>query len=163
MVELFFTCYFSILFLFCVVMTIRDSLFKGRTFHKIKNLKVSKKKMVEDVLQWCIENYPTPKNRSNLYYKINYYEHKKLEGNYCGFNKRISIYITPEKSIIDVVDTILHEYQHHIEIRTQKDLKIYYKQLDSYGYDNHPMEISARKFGKHNRNRCYEQFKNCWF
>jgi uncharacterized protein YjaZ len=162
MVEIGFILYFSILFLIYVVMTIKESKANKHKSVKIKDLKISKKKMVEAVLQWCETNHSIPKYRVKLSYKINYYKHTKLEGSYCGYTKNITIYITPEKRIIDVVDTLLHEYQHHIEMRTQKEVRLYSKQLGEFGYDNHPMEISARKFAKQNRNRCYERFKNCW-
>jgi uncharacterized protein YjaZ len=163
MVELFFIGYFSILFLIYVVMTIKESKENKHNSAKIKDLRISKKKMVVNVLQWCETNHSIPKYRGKLSYKINYYKHSKLEGSYCGYTKNITIYITPEKRIIDVVDTLLHEYQHHIEMRTQKEVRLYSKQLNYFGYDDHPMEISARKFAKQYRDKCFETFNNIWF
>jgi hypothetical protein len=163
MVEIGFIFYFSILFVIYVEMTIRDSLVKKNKSAKIRDLKISKKKMVENVLQWCETNHSIPKHRGKLSYKINYYNHSKLEGCYCGHNKNITVYITPEKRIIDVVDTLLHEYQHHIEMKTQKEVRLYSKQLSEFGYDSHPMEITARKFAKQNRDTCFENFKENWF
>jgi hypothetical protein len=163
MVELFFIGYFSILFLIYVVMTIKESKANNHKSAKIKDLRISKKKMVENVMQWCENNHSIPKNRGKLSFKINYYQHSKLEGCYCGYTKNITIYITPEKRIIDVVDTLLHEYQHHIEMRTQKEVRLYSKQLNYFGYDDHPMEISARKFAKQYRDKCFETFNNNWF
>jgi uncharacterized protein YjaZ len=146
-----------------VVMTIRDSLIKKNKSDKIRDLKISKKKMVENVLQWCELNHSVPKYRGKLSYKINYYSHSKVEGSYCGYTKNITIYITPEKRIIDVVDTLLHEFQHHIDMRTQREVRLYSKQLSEFGYDKHPMEISARKFAKQHRDTCFATFKNNWF
>lgn len=162
MVEIGFILYFSTLFLIYVVMTIRDSSINKNKSAKISDLKISKKKMVESVLQWCESNHSIPKYRGKLSYKINYYNHTKLEGCYCGYNKNITIYITPEKRIIDVVDTLLHEYQHHIEMRTQKEVRLYSKQLSEFGYDSHPMEITAREFAKQHRDKCFETFKSNW-
>jgi hypothetical protein len=136
---------------------------KKNTSAKIKNLKISKKKMVENVLHWCESNHSLPRYRGKLSYKINYYNHSKLEGSYCGYTKNISIYITSEKRIIDVVDTLLHEYQHHLEMRTQKEVRLYSKQLSELGYDKHLMEISARKFAKQHREECFHTFKDNWF
>jgi uncharacterized protein YjaZ len=144
-------------------MTIRDSLIKKNKSDKIRDLKISKKKMVENVLQWCELNHSVPKYRGKLSYKINYYSHSKVEGSYCGYTKNITIYITPEKRIIDVVDTLLHEFQHHIDMRTQREVRLYSKQLSEFGYDKHPMEISARKFAKQHRDTCFATFKNNWF
>ena len=162
MVEIGFILYFFTLFLIYVVMTIKESKANNYRSAKIKDLKITKKKMVENVLQWCETNYSIPKNRGKLSYKINYYNHTKLEGCYCGYNKNITVYITPEKRIIDVVDTLLHEYQHHIEMRTQKEVRLYSKQLSEIGYDNHPMEKSAREFARQHRDECFETFKNDW-
>jgi uncharacterized membrane protein len=162
MVEIGFILYFSTLFVIYVVMTIRDSLIKKNKSAKIRDLKISKKKMVKNVLQWCELNHSLSKNRGKLSYSIKYYNHTQLEGSYCGYTKSITIYITPEKRIIDVVDTLLHEYQHHIEMRTQKEVRLYYKQLSEIGYDKHPMEITAREFAKQHRDKCFETFKNNW-
>lgn len=163
MVEIGFILYFSTLFVIYVFMTIKESNANNYNSAKIQDLKISKKKLVENILQWCELNHSTPKYRGKLSYKIRYYNHTKLEGCYCGYNKNITVYITPEKRIIDVVDTLLHEYQHHIEMRTQKEVRLYSKQLGEYGYDNHPMEITARKFAKQHRDTCFKTFKNNWF
>jgi uncharacterized membrane protein len=163
MVEIGFILYFSALFLIYVVMTIRDSLVNKNKSAKIRDLKISKKKMVENVLKWCELNHSIPIKKSKLSYQIRYYNHTKLDGCYCGYTKKITIYnIVPEKSIIEVIDSLLHEYKHHIDMKTQKEVRLYFKQLDEIGYDNHPMEISARKFAKQNRDKCFETFKNDW-
>lgn len=162
MVEIGFILYFLTLFLIYLVMTIRDSLMNKNKSAKIRDLKISKKKMVETVLQWCETNHSIPKKRGKLSYKINYYNHTKLEGCYCGYTKNITIYITPEKRIIDVVDTLLHEYKHHIDMRTQKEVKQYFKVLDEIGYDDHPFEKAARKFAQKYRDECFQTFKNNW-
>ena len=143
-------------------MTIKESRTNKNKSAKIKDLKISKKKMVENVLQWCETNHSLPKNRGKLSFKINYYNHTKLEGCYCGYTRTIILYLKNEKKVIDVIDTILHEYQHHIDMRTQKEVRLYSKQLREFGYDNHPMEISARKFAKQHRNTCFEILKNNW-
>jgi phage host-nuclease inhibitor protein Gam len=143
-------------------MTIKESRTNNHRSAKIKDLKISKKKMVETVLQWCESHHSLLKNSGKLSYKINYYNHTKLEGSYCGYTKNITIYITPEKRIIDVVDTLLHEYKHHIDIRTQKEIRLYSKQLSEFGYDSHPMEVVAREFARQHRDECFETFKNNW-
>lgn len=143
-------------------MTIRDSLINKNKSAKIKDLRISKKKMVENVLHWCESNHSLPKNRGKLSYEIRYYNHTKVEGCYCSFDKCIIIYLSPEKSIWEVVDTLLHEYKHHIDMRTQKEVRLYSKQLNEFGYDSHPMEIVARQFAQKYRDTCFETFINDW-
>lgn len=162
MVEIGFIFYFFTLFVIYLVISIKESITINHRSTKIKDLKITKKKMVENVLQWCELNHSIPKYRGKLSYSIKYYNHTKLGGFYCGYSKNITIYITPENRIIDIVDTLLHEYQHHLEMRTQKEVRLYFKQLNDIGYEKHPMEISARKFAEKNRDRCFENFKNKW-
>jgi hypothetical protein len=163
MVEIGFILYFSTLFLIYVVMTIRDSLVNKNMSANIRDLRISKKEMVDNVLQWCELNHSIPKYRGKLSYKINYYSHSKVGGSYCGYTKNITIYISPDKRIIDVVDTLLHEYKHHIDMRTQKEVKQYFKVLDEIGYDKHPFEIASRNFAQKYRDTCFETFKDNWF
>jgi uncharacterized protein YjaZ len=162
MVEIGFILYFLTLFVIYVVMTIKESKMNNQSSAVIQDLRISKKRMVESVLQWCESNHSIPKNRGKLSYKINYYNHTKVEGSYCGYTKNITVYITPDKRIIDVVDTLLHEYQHHIDMRTQKEVRLYSKQLSEFGYDSHPMEVVARQFAQKYRDSCFETFKNDW-
>ncbi len=162
MVEIGFLLYFLTLFVIYVVMTIKESNANNYNSAKIQDLKISKKKLVENVLQWCEKNHSIPKKRGKLSYKINYYNHSKVEGCYCSYNKCINIYLTPEKSIREVVDTLLHEYKHHIDMRTQKEVRLYSKQLNEFGYDSHPMEVVARQFAQKYRDTCFETFKNDW-
>jgi hypothetical protein len=162
MVEIGFVLYFLTLFVIYVVMTIKESNANKYNSTKIQDLKISKKKLVENVLQWCETNHCIPKHRGKLSFKINYYNHTKLEGCYCGYTRTIILYLKNEKKVIDVIDTILHEYQHHIDMRTQKEVKLYFKQLNDFGYENHPMEIAARDFARQHRDTCFETFKNNW-
>jgi hypothetical protein len=162
MVEIGFGLYFLTLFVIYVVMTIKESNANKYNSTKIQDLKISKKKLVENVLQWCETNHCIPKYRGKLSFKINYYNHTKVEGCYCGYTRTIILYLKNEKKVIDVIDTILHEYQHHIDMRTQKEVKLYFKQLNDFGYENHPMEIAARDFARQHRDTCFETFKNNW-
>lgn len=155
MAELGFGLYFLILFLMYLALPQR--------WVRMKNLRITQKKMVDDVLLWCHQNYfPTPKNHK-LQYKIHYYQHKKFDGLYCGISKTITLYITPEKRVIDVIDTILHEYQHYMDIQNIKQVNHYSELLNQVGYIDHPMEISARKFAKKHRVKCFENFQRKWF
>lgn len=155
MIEILFIVYFLILFLMYLALPQR--------WVKMKDLRIPQKKMVEDVLNWCHQNYfPTSKNHK-LQFKIYYYQHKKVEGMYCGISKTMILYLTPDKKVIDIVDTILHEYKHYIDIQTIKEVKHYFEVLDQIGYEKHPLEISARRFANNHRVKCFEKFQKNWF
>lgn len=79
MIEIGFLLYFLTLFVIYVVMTIKESNANNYNSAKIQDLKISKKKLVENVLQWCEINHSIPKKRGKLSFKINYYNHSKLE------------------------------------------------------------------------------------
>lgn len=60
MVEIGLGFCFLTLFLIYVVMTIKESKINNHKCSKIKDLKLSKKKMVENVLQWYEANHLIP-------------------------------------------------------------------------------------------------------
>ena len=85
---------------------------------------------------------------------IRYYRTKKWAGRYYN-EGRVVIYIRSNESIIDIIDTTLHEISHHISMKTQcEEFEMYDKLLKEYGYDNHPEEIKARKFASEHQKSC---------
>ena len=82
---------------------------------KYYNIKVSKAKFVNEVLNWCMKNmaYPT----GHKYYpqvKICYYKTKRNRfGDYTSNARLIRIFINNHSSVEDLIDTIIHEYTHN--------------------------------------------------
>ena len=87
---------------------------------------------------------------------IRYYGTKKWAGRYHN-EGRIVIYLKSNESIIDIIDTVLHEISHHISSKTQcEEFILYDKLMVKYGYENHPEEIKARKFASEHLKPCLE-------
>lgn len=120
----------------------------------VKELKISNRKFAMMVLQWCAENLGTIKYNYQL--KIYYYRNKKFLGFFHCYNKQIVIYITPDLNLLELTDTIIHEYVHHLQFERKSNEKDYYKKLAEIGYWDNPYEVEARKIAKTNRRNCLD-------
>lgn len=94
------------------------------------------------IFRWCVENLGKSKHADTNNLKL--WMHRGMR--YMGFTSipephRPIIYVNPNlhKTLKDYVDTIIHEYVHHLQ-----PLKRSYKKLFKiYTYDNHPFEKEA--------------------
>jgi hypothetical protein len=120
----------------------------------VKDLKIPKKNFVLMVLQWCHENLGT----INHHYqpKIYYYQNKTYSGRFLSWNKHIVIYSHPDLELIELVDTIIHEYVHHLQFQKKSTEKDYNKKLTEIGYWNNPYEVEARKLAKEHKKECFD-------
>jgi hypothetical protein len=75
-------------------------------------------------------------------------------GSYNYLTKTITIYYGSHESIESLVDTIIHEYYHSMEIKMKKDQVEYDKLTFEKNYSNNPFEIRARKAAAENRGKC---------
>lgn len=121
---------------------------------KVSDLKISKKKFVQLALQWCSANLGTIKHPYQL--KIYYYPNKKYSGRFLSTNKMIIIYVYPDLKLIDLVDTILHEFCHHLQFVKVSAQQEYDKKYEKFGYWKNPYEIEARKMGKRHKKECLD-------
>jgi hypothetical protein len=109
-------------------------------------LMVSKAAYVREVLSWCRQHLGVPASGSKApTLTISYYPHQKRHGVYYSVGKSIRIYVNNHPSVAHLTDTILHEYIHFLEIRSNAHQKEYDQQTALVGYDNNPYEVSARR------------------
>lgn len=118
----------------------------------VNDLRISKRQFVVAGLQWCQENLGTVRNTHQL--KIYYYQNRKFGGKFQSHNKEIIIYIHPDLKLIELTDTIIHEYTHHIQFSKKSTEQDYNKNLLEVGYWENPYEVKARKIASQNRNEC---------
>jgi len=121
----------------------------------VSDLKIGKKKFVELVLNWCVQNIPNDNRPYNL--KIIYSKPTKRLGYYQFSNKMVVIYIDDSIDLYTLTDTTIHEFIHHLQMPSKKYEKEYSDKLISHGYENHPMEIEARNLAKKFRKQCYDE------
>lgn len=133
-------------------------LFRGETNIMVKDLKISKRAFVLLVIKWCETNFGKIQHPYEL--KLYYYKNKTYAGFYQFTTKSILLYITNDLAIINLIDTIIHEYIHHLQFRNKTNIKDYYKNLNEIGYWDNKYEVQARKLAKNYRDKCFEDICN---
>jgi hypothetical protein len=108
-------------------------------------------------IKWCIENMSSKKGNNFPRLEISYYKHKKNAGVYYSHNKMIRIHVNTHNNVLELTDTIIHEYQHHLDMPTQKQQKEYNELTAKNGYWNNPYEIKARESGLKLRDACAKE------
>jgi hypothetical protein len=110
-------------------------------------LNVTKAKFINTVIDWCKENMDYPKHHK--YYptvEVKYNTRKeKYYGDYSSENRIIRIFINNHDSIEELVNTIIHEYTHYLQMPRDTNQLEYTKYNETKGYYNNPYEIDARK------------------
>jgi len=106
-------------------------------YYKKRTLKIPIQDLAEDVIHWCQIMYPVRKKSPNI---IINNKKSKLAGEYCYFSNTIIIYKI-NVSHNSVINTLIHEYFHYYLITSDNKNNLYQKQLELYGYENHPQEI----------------------
>jgi hypothetical protein len=108
--------------------------------------------IAENAFIWCINEFGSPiKSLPKLTVKTDKRIRKKY-GEYI--NKEITIYLSTCKTKSKIVRTIIHEYTHFLQMPKAKDIKVYYKLLETFEYDKHPFELQARMYEKEYYNKC---------
>ncbi|MEI8110414.1 MAG: hypothetical protein WCH59_05425 [Chitinophagia bacterium] len=122
----------------------------------IKNkLLISKAGYVREVVRWCTQYLGVPSRGCRFpEIIISYYPHKKLHGNYAYNCKRIQVYVNNHENLLQLTDTVIHEYIHFLEIRSHAHQKDYNKHMQQIGYHKNPYEISARTQAAQHVNAC---------
>jgi uncharacterized protein YjaZ len=125
---------------------------------RLKDLKVPVEDLVSDVLLWCGQNFPSD-NYQDLSVELFLSDlRQKTMGSYHPQPNLIRLFVSPKLEIVELVDTILHEYQHHLDL-AGKDLE---PRRSKLFYSLNPLEIKARKFASANRNKCLKIYKKKW-
>jgi hypothetical protein len=140
--------FFSFVVLYLLV-HILEMYYKRRTL-KVSDLKIGKKKFVLLVLKWCTENIHN--NNTSFELKIVYRKPTTIMGRYSYYYQQMVIYIDDSLCLLDLTDTVIHEFTHHLQGAPKK----HSNKLQSNYYDD-PMEIEARKMAKKFRNQCYNE------
>jgi len=113
------------------------------------------KKTLLKILDWCKEKYGPSKFNSMNTLKLRVNNRIKGEcGNYTPVNNTIYVNITAHDSLIEVIDTVIHEYVHFRQDIKNKYHKLYMETY-SYNVDNHPYEKTAYGVALNDRRECY--------
>ena len=108
---------------------------------EIKDLAIPKTKFMRLVLNEIETRYPCSRTY-NL--EVRYYETKNVMGRYFFNNNTIVVYISKSSKLIEVTDTLIHEYCHHLQNHSSKKERNNALELYNREYWDHPWEIQAR-------------------
>jgi len=111
----------------------------------VSDLKVPKVQFIRIVLDEIERKFNTNKP-FNL--EVRYYQPQQVHGRYYFNTNLMVIYVSPGLSLLELVDTILHEYCHHLQNQSEKAIRNKAIELYDTEYYNHPWEVEARKFAK---------------
>lgn len=79
-------------------------------------------------------------------------------GFYCFYRNKLIVYINNCETLLDIVQTVIHEYTHYLQSRTKYE---YYHKI--YNYSTNPLEKEAKenelKYGKKCLRSINNQFK----
>jgi hypothetical protein len=108
---------------------------------EINDLVIPSTKFMRLVLNEIETRYPCSRNY-NL--EVRYYETKNVMGRYFFDINTIVVYISKSSKLIEVTDTLIHEYCHHLQNHSGKKERSKALELYNREYWNHPWEIQAR-------------------
>ena len=110
------------------------------------------REIVKYAAQYCTDTFGT--RRKEYPFVISIIAQRggdPYHGEYCPYENRLTVYHNNCPTVKSLVQTVIHEYTHYLQPVKSK----YYKMLDKYGYDNHPMEIEACEMEQ-------THYKDCW-
>jgi response regulator RpfG family c-di-GMP phosphodiesterase len=84
----------------------------------------------------------------------------KYLGNYQFNNKRITIYILKHSSIEELCNKIIHEYVHHLQLRSIKDDIRYNKLTKQKLYWENDYKVEARTIASNYTKQCLRSLEN---
>jgi len=108
---------------------------------EINDLVIPSTKFMRLVLNEIENRYPCSRSY-NL--EVRYYETKNVMGRYFFNNHTIVVYISKSSKLIDVTDTLIHEYCHHLQNHSGKKERNKALELYNREYWDHPWEVQAR-------------------
>ncbi len=121
-------------------------------------LKTNKTAYIRAIVCWCVQNLGSPKGNKKIPgIVVRYVKQEKFLGLYCSARKEIIIYLKAHEDLLQLTNTVIHEYDHFLRIRNMKDQKNYNKVLDEIGYDKHPLEKYARETADKYELNCFKE------
>jgi hypothetical protein len=118
------------------------------------------KELIYQILKWCICNIHLNKGRRS---KPSMFISRRTKtiylGSYQYYNKKITVYILRHNSLEELCDTIIHEYVHHLQIRSSKDDIRYNRLTRLKSYWENDFEVEARDIASKYSRMCVNDLK----
>lgn len=133
---------------------------KGTATAKGQAVLVPKVAFAREVIRWCMQHLGLPKGKkAGPRLLLRYYRHRKVMGTYQQRSKTITLYWGSHVDLKEVVNTLIHEYQHFLDIRTNQEDKAYDKELKQIGYQQNSYEKKAREAANRWDKACLQEMK----
>lgn len=146
-------CY-SIVYFIYVVVAIYNFFF-NKEVGRLSFEDINKEELIPEILRWCITNIqPVVKRKSLPVYKVDSCNMGSILGSYEYKKKLITIYPNKHDSIESIVDSCIHEYVHHLQIRNQRDNTRYCNLTHNKTYLKNDLEIEARSIACKFKRKC---------
>ena len=118
------------------------------------NIKDFKRSDALRVMNWCKRNIGVNYRRKHLPV-LEWYSARDWDwdcGDYDFEDNIITLYKGSHKSAIDIIHTIIHEWQHYLQ-----STKKYYEYADKYTYDKNPFELQANYIADKYKYQCKKE------
>ena len=110
----------------------------------VSDLPIQTTEFVRLALKWCEENIEKTKRRYT--YELKYYKPQKTMGTYGYASRKITVYVYPTLALKSLCETLIHEYAHHLFIKTKADQNEYDRLTRIHTYWNNPHEKLSRAY-----------------
>jgi Zn-dependent peptidase ImmA (M78 family) len=128
--------------------------------YRIPKSKEKRKLLLNEALEWCILNVKIDYEIKSKP-KIVIHNHSKgaTLGTYNYYSKTITIYVNRHSTLKSLIDTLIHEFTHFIQFKTEIENKLYDEQSKEVSYWENRFEKEARCFAEIYRSACLKHLK----
>lgn len=118
------------------------------------------KELTHQILFWCFENiHLNGQRKIKPTLIVSYSKRSKYFGTYSYELKLIVVYIKLHSNLKQVCDTIIHEYVHHLQLRSIKDDIRYIKLTKQKSYWDNDYEVEARSIASKYSKKCMKSLE----
>jgi hypothetical protein len=117
-----------------------------KSIKHVSDLPIQTTEFVRLALKWCEENIEKTKRKYT--YELKYYKPKKTLGTYQFSTRKITVYVYPSLELKSLCSTIIHEYAHHLHLKSQADQNEYDRLERKHGYWDNAHERLSRAYEK---------------
>jgi hypothetical protein len=124
----------------------------------VSDLPIQTTEFVRLALKWCEENIEKTKRKYT--YELKYYKPKKVMGTYQYSTRKITVYVYPSLELKSLCSTLIHEYAHHLHLKSQADQNEYDRLERKHGYWDNAHERLSRAYEKKYVDALWEYMRN---
>jgi len=118
---------------------------------KVEDLTIPKSKFINMVNDWCYTNIKSNNPKPTI--EVKYYANKKNSGVYYTNGNSMVVYIHKTSQLIDIVNTVVHEYIHSTQKCKGFD-RLYHQYTKEKGYWENPYEVECREGSEKYQYQC---------